>query len=112
MDRARQRAMTAYIAIVVIGFLVYLMTIVLVNTGFLEPIATVGQDVPAGGPGLPVTFTEIPVETYQALFFHSVLIQGFAAGILTGKLADNDSLSGLKYSIFLIVLSVAVFLFV
>ena len=47
---------------------------------------------------------------YRAVFFHSVLIQGIGSGLLAGKLAENDILAGLKYSIGLTLLTMVVFL--
>jgi flagellar protein FlaJ len=111
IERSRRRAMGSYIAIVVIGYLVYLMVIVLVAASFLGPIAETASAPTDGVPaaGLPVSFTNIPLDTYRALFFHSVLVQGVGSGLLAGKLADNSVLSGLKYSIFMIVLALAAF---
>jgi len=114
LERSRRRAMGSYIAIVVIGFLVYLLVIVLVAASFLGPIAattgTPDADVPSVG--MPVSFTNVPLDTYRALFFHSVLIQGVGSGLLAGKLADNSVLSGLKYAIFMLVLALAAFVVV
>jgi flagellar protein FlaJ len=115
IERSRRRAMGSYIAIVVIGYLVYLMVIVLVAASFLGPIAEAASAPPAAGvpqSSLPVSFTNIPLDTYRALFYHSVLVMGVGSGLLAGKLADNSALSGLKYSIFMIVLGVAAFMFV
>jgi flagellar protein FlaJ len=114
LERSRRQAMNSYIAIVVIGFLVYLLVILIIDASFLERIAALSseQAQQPGDRGPPVTFTNVPIVTYQALFFHSVLIQGFGAGLLAGKLADNDALSGLKYSVGLTALSVAAFLLV
>lgn len=111
MERARRRAMSSYIAIVVIGFLVYLMVIVLVAASFLGPIAEASSNVPENVPtgSLPVSFSDIPVDTYRALFFHSVLVMALGSGLLAGKLADNSVLSGLKYSIVMVVLGLAAF---
>jgi flagellar protein FlaJ len=108
LERARRRAMSSYLGIVIIGFFVYLMVVVLIDTSYLGPIARQSADVPADS-GLPISFTRIPVDTYRALFFHSALIQGFGSGLLAGKLADNDVLSGLKYGIGLVALAAIVF---
>jgi flagellar protein FlaJ len=46
------------------------------------------------------------------LFFHSALVQGLGVGLLAGKLANDDVLSGLKYSIALVALTLVVFTFI
>lgn len=109
LERARRRAMSSYLGIVIIGFFVYLMVVVLIDKSYLGPVAEHSANVPADS-GLPVSFTEIPVDTYRALFFHSALIQGFGSGLLAGKLADNDVLGGLKYGIGLVAIAAIVFL--
>ncbi|WP_435194984.1 type II secretion system F family protein [Natronomonas sp. EA1] len=115
LERARTREMTSYIAIVVIGYLVYLLVVLLLDAAYLGPIAeaAAGQGDPGpDGTQVPLSFTNVPVATYQAIFFHSAVIQGFGSGLLAGKLADNTLLSGLKYAIFLVGLATVAFAFV
>jgi flagellar protein FlaJ len=107
IERARRRELTAYIAVVVIGFLVYLLVITVLDASFLSPITELDT---GSGRDAPVSFTDIPVNRYRMLFLHSALIQAVGSGLLAGKLADNDSLVGLKYAIGLVVLTMAVFL--
>lgn len=107
--RARRRAVGTYVAIVVLGFLVYLLVVVLLSGSYLAPLAevpelpesTVTTGLPLGG--------AVPVDAFEVLFFHSALVQGFGSGLLAGKLAENDVRSGLKYGIGLVVLTVATF---
>jgi flagellar protein FlaJ len=112
IDRARQRAMSSYIAIVVIGFLVYLMVIVLIEASYFGAIADVATTptVPGGGSAGFASLNDVPLDTYRALFFHSVVVMATGTGLLAGKLANNDVLSGLKYSSGLLVLSLVTFL--
>jgi flagellar protein FlaJ len=110
IERARRRELTAYIAVVVIGFLVYLMVIVILDASYLRPIATL--DTGGTGQDLPLSFENIPVDLYRMLFLHSALIQAIGSGLLAGKLAENDALAGLKYAIGLVVLTMVVFILV
>ncbi|WP_254822574.1 type II secretion system F family protein [Haloglomus halophilum] len=110
IERARRRELAAYIAVVVIGFLVYLMVIVILDASYLRPIATL--DTGGASQDLPLSFDNIPVDLYRMLFLHSALIQAIGSGLLAGKLAENDSLVGLKYAIGLVVLTMAVFVLV
>ena len=54
----------------------------------------------------------MPVGVYRTVFLHSALIQGIGSGLLAGKLADNNILAGLKYSVGLTALTIVVFLLV
>lgn len=113
MAKQREGAMGGYIAVVVIAFLVYLLVITLLESSYLAPIAAIGgettEPLPPGMSGLPVSLAELPVEQYRLLFFHSALIQGIGTGLLAGKLSDNRLLTGLKYSIAFVLLTIVVF---
>lgn len=111
LARARRREVGSYVAIVVLGFLVYLLVIVMVSASYLDPIAELVAASEAGATQGPVGLGAIPVETYRLLFLHSALIQGFGSGLIAGKLAENDVLSGLKYGIGLVGLTIAAFFF-
>ena len=43
---------------------------------------------------------------YNRLFFHSLVIQGFFGGIVTGKLGEGKAVAGLKHSVFFILVAV------
>jgi flagellar protein FlaJ len=106
LDRSRRRAMSSYVAIVVIGYLVYLFVIVMLSTAYLAPLeALAGSDTG----NLPTNLGAMPIDNYRLVLFHSALVQGVGSGILAGKLADNDALSGLKYSLALAALAVLAF---
>ena len=112
MDRKRFRELSSYTSVVIIGFLVYLMVIILLVNNYLEPIAATPTVEAPPGQDTPISVAGIDVATYTALFYHSALIQGVGSGLIAGKLADNSLLSGLKYSILLVVLAVVAFIIV
>lgn len=109
LDRMRRREVGAYVAIVVIGFLVYLLVIAMVSASYLEPIAELAAEPDRTETDSPTDLGSIPVKTYQLLFLHSALIQGFGSGLIAGKLVDNDAKSGLKYGLAMVALTVVVF---
>ena len=61
---------------------------------------------------LAARFRGTAIDTYHALFFHSALVQAVGTGLITGKLTNDRVLSGLKFSIALVLVSLAVFAFV
>lgn len=107
LAQRRSQQLSSYTAIVVIGFLVFLGVIVVIKVSFLGSIVQ-GIDTSSQ--------TETPiqiggnVDLYRLAFFHSALVQGVGTGLITGKLTDNSVVSGLKYSIALVLLAVGVFL--
>ncbi|MFW6153183.1 MAG: type II secretion system F family protein [Halobacteriota archaeon] len=111
LERNRRQNLQAYTTIVVIGFLVYLAVIVILDYSFLGAIeeALAGTDADDLG---PITIDLDEIATYNALFYHSALIMAVGTGLISGKLTDNSVLSGLKYSVGLVLLCVLVFLFI
>ena len=113
LERARTRELSSYIAIVVIGYLVYLAVVLILDVSYLTPIEAAAQEQAAatGGIDSPLDFSNVPTATYERVFYHSALIQAVGSGLLAGKLADNSVLSGLKYAIGLSVVAAIAFLF-
>lgn len=109
LTRERQQEVGSYVAIVVLGFLVYLFVIVMIASSFFGPIAEQAAAADGTGAEGPVSLASIPVDTYRALFLHSALVQGFGSGLIAGKLAENDAVSGLKYSLPLVIVTVVAF---
>jgi flagellar protein FlaJ len=48
---------------------------------------------------------------YIALFFSSLIVQGIFVGLITGQLGENSVVAGIKHSIIMTFLTIAVFLF-
>lgn len=107
----RRSQMSTYLAVVIIGFLVYLMVVVLLDIGYLRPIEEIAAESPVEGRS-PVSLVGLPTDTYRMLLFHSVLIQAIGTGLIAGKLTEDSILSGLKYGIVLIAMSLVVFAFI
>ena len=115
LERDRQQKLNAYTAIVVVGFLVYLAVVVIIDQSFLGPVVQQVADAGAESDTVaqsPVAIRGSAIDTYHALFFHSALVQAVGTGLIVGKLTDNRSLSGLKYSVALVLVALGVFVFV
>lgn len=48
---------------------------------------------------------------YIALFFYALIIQGLFVGLITGQLGENSMVAGIKHSMIMIFVTVAIFLF-
>lgn len=104
----RRNEMSIYLGIVVIGFLVYLMVVVFLDLGFLQPIEDIAAESEPDTRA-PVSVADLPADTYRMLLFHSVLIQAVGTGLIAGKLSADSILSGLKYAVGLVVVTLIVF---
>ncbi|WP_436932506.1 type II secretion system F family protein [Halosimplex halobium] len=112
LRRQRQQALQSYLAIVVIGFLVYLLVVLMLSANFLDPIETYAAEMPADIDPGPVNVAAIPVDQLRMVLFHSALIQGFGSGLLAGKLAEGSLYAGLKYGVGLVVVAVVAFMLI
>jgi flagellar protein FlaJ len=112
LERDRQQKLNAYTAIVVVGFLVYLAVVVIIDQSFLGPVVQQVADAGASSDTVsqsPIAIRGTAIDTYHALFFHSALVQAVGTGLIVGKLTDNRSLSGLKWSVGLVLVALLVF---
>ena len=112
LERDRRQRLNSYTAIVIMGFLVYLAVIVIIDQSFLGPIVTQAAAAGEGTSNNPVQLSKSSIDLYHAVFFHSALVQAVGTGFITGKLANDSVLSGLKYSIALVAFALLVFAFV
>ena len=115
LDLRKHRRLQAsqHMSIVVLGFLVYLLIILMLDRAFIQPIGEQVGNVALEGNaevGAAVPVEQIPVEEYRMLFFHSVVVQAVGNGLIAGKISNNDILSGLKYSIGFLVVGTVTFM--
>lgn len=108
LQQQRKQTLQTYLAIVIIGFLVYLLVVLMLAANFLEPIEVLRAAETSETAG-PISLASIPVERLRLVLFHSALIQGFASGVLAGKLAEDSLYSGLKYGLGLVLIAAAAF---
>lgn len=87
-------------------FFVFIFILVVLQT-FLLP-ALSGGEIPGVGKAMEVT---IPIEVYSQGFTNFIIIQGFFAGLATGKMAEGSIAAGLKHSIVLIIIGYTIFSF-
>jgi flagellar protein FlaJ len=87
-------------------FFVFIFILVVLQT-FLLP-ALSGGEVP--GIGTPME-SAIPIEVYSQGFMNFIIIQGFFAGLATGKMAEGSIVAGLKHSVVLIIIGYTIFSF-
>jgi len=108
MRRQREQEMQPYTIVVVITFVIYLAIILTLDVTYLSVFA----DITAGLPerdDLPVQFSTVEPGVYRAVLFHSALIQAVGSGLIAGKMGEDSLVSGLKYTIVLLVVTVVAY---
>lgn len=116
LEQDRKQELAMYTVIIIVAFLVYLLVIVMLNEAFLSKIASLsGKGVEAqkqfsGRTGFGIS--NLPVNLYNILFYHSTVVQAFGAGLIAGQMGSDDIMSGLKYSLGMVVVSTIVFMLI
>src|SRR2546428_7792036 len=111
----RRIAMSTYIAVIYISFMVFLVTIWILDVTFLpKMLEASGALATTGGgaqrpvaPGLPNVSASIRIA-----FFIAVAVHGLGDGILAGVLDTGKIPNGLRHSFVLLVIALAAFLFI
>lgn len=123
LEKQQAQAMMMYTVIILISYAVYLFVIAMLDATFLQRIAelgggggggglnTGGGSGGGGGFGAAGNISDLPVDQFRMIFYHSTVIQGLGSGILAGKLGSDDALKGLKFSIILTSISSVMFYF-
>jgi flagellar protein FlaJ len=109
LEKRRNSETRPYLMVCYISYFVFLAVIMIMSYVFLPMMkqaseATSGATLPGGMGQFAVSDADLA--KYNMLFFHALVIQGFFAGIVTGKMAEGKVVAGLKHSVFFIIVAV------
>jgi flagellar protein FlaJ len=88
-------------------FFVFIFILLVLKTFLIPSLGTMQMSPNLMGEETASTIT--PTELYSQTFVNFILVQGFFAGLATGKMAEGSIIAGLKHSIVLIVVGYTVF---
>jgi flagellar protein FlaJ len=86
-------------------FFVFIFILIVLQT-FLIPALT-RTTAPTMGEEAPTE--PVPIEIYSQTFMNFILIQGFFAGLATGKMAEGSVTAGFKHSLVLVAVGYSLF---
>jgi flagellar protein FlaJ len=109
LEKRRNSETRPYLMVCYISYFVFLAVIMIMSYVFLPMMkqaseATSGATLPGGMGQFAVSDADLA--KYNLLFFHALVIQGFFAGIVTGKMSEGKVVAGLKHSVLFIVVAV------
>lgn len=84
-------------------FFVFIFILVLLQAFLLPALGT------AAVAGLEEAPEETPMEIYSQTFINFIIVQGFFAGLATGKMAEGSLVAGFKHSLVLIIIGYTIF---
>jgi flagellar protein FlaJ len=86
-------------------FFVFIFILVILKTFLIPALGTMEAPAITDVGSSP----SVPIEVYTQAFVNFILVQGFFAGLATGKMAEGSLVGGLKHSIVLIVIGYTIF---
>ena len=106
IDRLREERRLYLHSQMITGYIIFFvfLGVILGMNKFLVPSLTQAQPIGIEGKA------EISAEAYRELFFHLILMQGFFAGLVVGKMAEGAIIAGLKHSIFMMLVGGILFM--
>ncbi|MEM2924166.1 MAG: type II secretion system F family protein [Methanocellales archaeon] len=110
LRKERIQNMFIYVVIIYISFLVFVAIVFILSSTFLPVMASAGSKVQAAKTArAAVMLKGFDLLTYNRLFFHSAVIQGFCSGLIAGQMGEGNVLSGLKHSLIMMIISYLLF---
>lgn len=113
----RKINMSTYIAVIYISFMVFLVTIFILNATFLPKIKEASVAITSGNQGA-IAASPLPTDiigiifSIQLAFFIATIVHAIGDGILAGVLDNGKIANGLRHSFFMLVIAVVGFMFV
>jgi len=115
-EEERRISMSTYVAVIYISFLVFIVTIWIMNVTFLPKMVEAGTSLSGGGVGSSGSI-ESPlakdivgvVNSIQLAFIIALLIHAVGDGILAGVLDNGKISSGLRHSFIMLFICVLTF---
>jgi flagellar protein FlaJ len=109
LERKRNSETKPYLMVCYVSYFVFLAVIMIMSYVFLPMMKqasdiTTGAALPSGMGKFAVSDADLA--KYNILFFHALVIQGFFAGIVTGKMSEGKVMAGLKHSVIFIIVAV------
>lgn len=109
----RRNNMFIYVIIVIASFAVFLFVMLILVSSFLKTMSTLGAGTAeAGGPATPgFNLGGFDLALYIRVFSHGGMFQGFFSGLVAGVMGEGTVISGVKYSLLMLVIAWATFRF-
>ena len=106
----RKITMSTYIAVIYISFLVFLVTIWILNATFLPKMREASESIGVSAIESPLA-ADLPTVIFniKIAFFIAVFVHGIGDGVLAGVLDNGKIANGLKHSFLMLLIAVISF---
>ncbi|HWQ67730.1 MAG TPA: type II secretion system F family protein [Methanospirillum sp.] len=103
----RRNNMFIYVVIILASFAVFLFVMLILVSSFLKTMADLGTSGAANAPGFNLGGFDLAL--YIRIFSHGAMFQGFFSGLVAGVMGEGNVISGLKYSVAMLLIAWIVF---
>ena len=107
LDRIKKERVSSVHSQIITSYIIYFVFILIL---VILQIFLLPSLLPQAG-GLPGTSPAPLQEIFAGSFINFIIVQGFFAGLVTGKLAEGSTIAGLKHSVLLIAIGYTIFSF-
>ncbi len=112
----KQSELRPYTQLVYISILIFLVIAIIITAQFISPLNKL-PSAGAGAPGLgaatgghsSINLSKITPVYYESVFFFAGLFEAVFGGIVAGKIVDGSAAAGLRHSLILTIITIAVF---
>ncbi len=106
LEREKEAALKEYLLIIYAAQLILVGLIFMLNSTLLPSILDM-MTASAGGKGVTgfgISSSSLNITKFRTGFFHVIMINAFASGIIAGQLTEGKARHGLKHSVILMIL--------
>lgn len=107
LNRERKSSVYSQVVMLYLIFFVFIGILIIMQ---ISLIPVLNPDT-VGELSLAAQGVRVPAEIYTETFIYFIIIQGFFAGLVIGKMAEGTISAGMKHSAFLIIVGYALFSF-
>lgn len=114
LKKERRGEMFIYTVIIYLSFFVFIFVVAVLNTNFLDSIAamastTTGDVSSVAGSAAFTQTSNMNVDEFRRLLYHTCLIQAFFSGIIAGQMGEGSIKAGIKHVGIMLLIALIIF---
>ncbi|WP_048151943.1 type II secretion system F family protein [Methanolacinia paynteri] len=114
LKKERQGEMFIYTVIIYLAFVVFIFVVAVLNTNFLEILEQLSNVTTSSGSSIAGASefsmaTNMDVDVFRRLLYHTCLIQAIFSGIIAGQMGEGMVKSGIKHAGIMLIIALVIF---
>lgn len=114
LKRERTGEMFIYTMIIYLAFFVFVFVVAVLDVNFLTILESMNTSsasatVQATSGASFSQSTQMPVDTFRRLLFHTCMIQAFFSGLIAGQMGEGSIKAGIKHAAIMLVIGLLIF---